>query len=112
MPIEPGSRIGDRYIVLGELGAGGMGVVFRATDTRLGREVALKVLSAHAVGDDTARARLLREARSAAALEHVGIVHVYDVGETEEGGAYLVMELVRGKSLRALIEHEPLPLAR
>lgn len=101
---KPGDRIGDRYVVGDEIGSGGMGVVVRATDTRLGREVALKVLSPRVFGDATARARLVREARSAAALEHVGIVHVYDVGETEEGGAYLVMELVRGESLRSLLE--------
>ncbi len=99
-PVSVGARIADRYVIGGELGAGGMGVVFRARDERLGRDVAIKVLSWTAVGDDSARQRLLREARAAAGLEHPSIVHVYDVGETDDGGAFLVMELVRGKSLR------------
>ena len=92
--------LADRYELVSLLGRGGMGVVWRARDTRLGRAVAVKVLPADAVGNEVARARLLREARAAAALDHEGIVHVYDVGETPDGGAYLVMELIRGKSLR------------
>ncbi|MCZ7684902.1 MAG: serine/threonine protein kinase [Sandaracinaceae bacterium] len=98
--LEPGTRIDGRYRIVGPLGEGGMGVVYRARDERLGRQVALKTLPAARVGDAQARARLVREARAAAALEHPGIAQVYDVGETEDGGAYLVMELVRGTSLR------------
>src|SRR5690606_14309056 len=98
--LEPGARIDGRYRIIGPLGEGGMGVVYRARDERLGRQVAIKTLPASRVGDEQARARLLREARAAAALEHPGIAQVYDVGETEDGGAYLVMELVRGTSLR------------
>lgn len=94
-----GERIGDRYVVIGDLGAGGMGVVVRARDERLGRTVAVKVLTPSALGDAAARARLVREARAVAALDHPGIVHMYDVGATDEGGAYLVMELVGGKTL-------------
>ena len=101
--LEPGSRVGDRYRVLAPLGAGGMGVVYRANDEKLGRQVALKTLPPERVGDAKARARLQREARSAAALEHPGIAQVYDVGETDDGGAFLVMELVRGRSLRELM---------
>lgn len=93
-------RIADRYELVTELGAGGMGVVWRARDHRLGRDVALKLLAPSAVGNDIARARLVREARAAAGLQREGIVHVYDVGETEDGGAFLVMELVSGRSLR------------
>src|SRR2546426_419231 len=89
-------RVGERYVLRERIGAGGMGVVWRAHDERLGRDVALKLLAAAAVGDDSARSRLLREARSAAKLEHPAIVHVYDAGETDDGGAYLVMELVQG----------------
>ncbi len=85
-----------------------MGVVWRARDVRLGRAVAVKVLSAASVGSDTARVRLIREARAAAALEHEGIIRVYDVGELGDGGAYLVMELVRGRSLRDVLEKGPL----
>jgi hypothetical protein len=107
---SPGARIADRYLLIGELGAGGMGVVFRARDERLGRDVAVKLLPASAVGNETARKRLVREARAAAGLEHAGIVHVYDVGESEDGGAYLVMELVKGASLGAAIADGTVPL--
>ena len=103
-PLEPGTRIDGRYRIVGPLGAGGMGVVYRAKDERLGRHVAVKMLPPERVGDARARARLVREARAAAALEHPGIAAVYDVGEMEDGGAYLVMELVRGQSLRALMQ--------
>jgi hypothetical protein len=88
-----------------------MGVVWRARDHRLGRDVALKLLAPSAIGNDIARARLVREARAAAGLQHEGIVHVYDVGETDDGGAFLVMELVGGRSLRALLEDGALSLA-
>jgi serine/threonine-protein kinase len=97
----PGATIAERYVVLAPLGEGGMGQVVRARDTKLDREVAVKVLAPHAVGDAKARERLVREARAAAKLAHAGIVHVYDVGETDDGGAFLVMELVRGETLRA-----------
>jgi serine/threonine-protein kinase len=81
-----------------------MGEVVRAHDVKLDREVAVKLLPAKACGDERARARLVREARAAAKLQHPGIIHVYDVGETDDGGAFLVMELVRGKSLRTVLE--------
>ncbi len=97
--MDVGTRIADRYVVLGELGAGGMGVVLRARDERLGRLVAVKILPPSTIGDDASRKRLVREARAAAALDHQNIVHVYDVGEMQDGGAFLVMELVRGQSL-------------
>lgn len=92
--------VADRYVVVASLGAGGMGEVLRARDPRLDREVALKVLPAQRIGDAVATARLLREARAAAALEHPNIVPVYDVGPTGDGGAYLAMQLVAGESLR------------
>lgn len=100
---EPGARIADRFLVERRLGAGGMGVVVAAQDERLGRTVALKVLLARTVGGADARARLLREARAAAALDHPGIVRIHDIGETDEGDAYLVMELVKGRSFGALL---------
>ncbi len=106
-----GTRVGSRYLVVAPLGRGGMGVVWVADDERLGRRVALKELSPAALGDPTARARLIREARLAASLEHPHIVRTYDVGETPDGGAFLVMELVRGKSLAQLLGESTFSLA-
>lgn len=109
---EQGTRIADRYELVAPLGEGGMGVVWRARDTRLGRAVAVKLLSAGSLGNEHARARMIREARAAATLEHEGIIRVYDVGELEDGGAFLVMELVRGTSLRDELGHGVLSPAR
>src|SRR5688572_4496636 len=86
-----------------------MGVVARARDERLGRDVAVKLLPATSLGDAAARARMIREARAAATLSHPGIVQIFDVDETPDGGAYLVMELVRGRSLRARLGAGALP---
>lgn len=107
--LAPGTRVAERYAIEAEIGAGGMGVVFRARDERLGREVALKVLAADAVGDAGARKRLLREARAGAAIDHPSLARVYDVGETDDGSVFLVMELVRGRSLRELVREGPRP---
>src|SRR5262245_47033408 len=93
-----GSTVGH-YRILEQLGAGGMGVVFRAHDERLDRDVALKFLPAASVVEESARARLLREARSASALNHPNICHVYEIGEVG-GQDYIAMELVQGSSLR------------
>ena len=92
-----GTVLRDRYRLDNELGRGGMGIVYRATDLELHREVAIKVLSAGATGSD-GRQRLLREARATAALNHPHIVAVHDVGETS-GQPFLVMELVPGPRL-------------
>lgn len=89
------------YRILAELGQGGMGQVFRARDERLGREVALKMLPAELASDADFQARLLREARAASALNHPGIVTLYDL-ETYEGRTFLVMELVEGESFSKL----------
>lgn len=88
---------GERYGVLGEIGRGGMGAVYRAMDHVLGREVALKVLAFHA--DDHLTDRLAREARVLARLEHPGIVAVHDVGVLADGRPFYVMRLVRGTNL-------------
>jgi two-component system LytT family response regulator len=91
-----------RYRITGEIGKGGMGVVYRATDVRLGREVALKVL-APGPSDDPERERRLRlEARAAAALTHPSICVVYEIDESE-GATFIAMELVRGRPLSALV---------
>jgi serine/threonine protein kinase/Tol biopolymer transport system component len=99
------------YRILGELGQGGMGQVFRAVDQRLGREVALKMLPADMAGDADWQARLLREARAASALNHPGIVTLHDI-ETADGLTFLVMELVVGERFSDLVTADlPWPLA-
>src|SRR3954466_1019378 len=94
--ISVGDVLRSRYRLDAQIGRGGMGVVYRATDLQLMREVAVKVISQHSSND--ARERLLREARAAAALNHPNIISVYDVGE-ENGIPFFVMELIRGPSL-------------
>src|SRR5260221_132487 len=101
------SRMGP-YEIGRRLGVGGMGEVYRARDTRLGREVALKILPADFARDAVRRARFDLEARAASALNHPNIVTVHDIGE-EGGVSYIVTELVEGESLRSLIERGPLP---
>ena len=95
--IAPGSVLRERYRLDSEIGRGGMGIVYRATDLDLMREVAVKVLP-HTSSSPDARKRLLREARAAAALNHPHIISVHDVGEAE-GRPFFVMELVQGPSL-------------
>ena len=94
-----GQRLGA-YEITAKLGEGGMGEVWRATDTRLEREVAIKVLPAATLENAGARARLLREARLASRLNHPNVCTIHDVGEVE-GRAYIAMELVEGQSLAA-----------
>ena len=89
-----------RYRVDAKIGQGGMGVVFRATDEKLRRSVALKVLSDGVVKDADRRRRFLREARIAASITHPNIAAVHDVGETDDGHIYIAMELIAGPSLR------------
>src|SRR5574339_1073585 len=109
MLLTPGTRFGG-YEVLEQLGTGGMGEVFRAYDEKLQRAVALKVLRTSEPGDQAAR--LLREARAAAALNHPGICTVYEVNEFD-GRAYIAMELVAGEPLHRLIAAgSRLPTAR
>src|SRR5947209_539759 len=100
MPISPGSRLGP-YEVSSLLGAGGMGEVYRARDTKLGRDVALKVLLAEVSGDPERRMRFETEARSASALNHPNIVTVYDIGSSDST-IYVAMELVEGRTLREM----------
>jgi len=101
------SRISN-YRILGHLGTGGMGAVYRARDERLDRDVALKVLLAESVDDVTARARLVREARLASSLNHPHIAHVYDVGDDGQR-LFIAMELVEGRTLRASIPAGGMP---
>jgi serine/threonine protein kinase/DNA-binding winged helix-turn-helix (wHTH) protein/tetratricopeptide (TPR) repeat protein len=109
-PILPGQRLGP-YEVLGPLGTGGMGEVYKARDTRLGREVAVKVLPAVVSKDPVRLHRFEQEARAAASLNHPNIVVLYDIG-THEGTPFLVTELLEGASLRRLLQRGPLPPAR
>jgi TolB-like protein len=107
----PAGSVFAHYRIIGELGAGGMGVVYRARDERLDRDVAVKVLPPSAFGDAAARARLVREAKSAAALNHPNVCTVHEVGEAN-GQAYIAMELVEGETLFAKIAAGPLPLSQ
>src|SRR5689334_8962312 len=97
MLLSPGTRLGP-YAITAPLGAGGMGEVYRARDTRLGRDVAIKVLSPHAWGDPAQSGRLLREARAASSLNHPNIVTVHEIGQTD-GVDFIVMEYIEGHPL-------------
>lgn len=110
MPISRGKKIGP-YEVISAIGAGGFGEVYRARDTRLGREVALKILPAEFLEDRERLARFEQEARSASALNHPNIITIYDVGVTESA-SYLSMELVEGKSLRDVLNEGPLTVRK
>ena len=99
------------YHITAALGAGGMGEVFRATDTKLGRAVALKLLPPEMARDPDRLARFQREARAVAALNHPNIVTIYSVEETD-GIHFLTMELIEGQSLAELIPEHGLPVDR
>lgn len=100
-------RIG-RYELLGEIGSGGMGVVYRAYDTKLRREVAIKVLAASLAKNAEAVARFEREAQAASALAHPNVLTLFDIG-MHRGASYLVYELLRGGTLRERLAKGPLP---
>ncbi len=106
--LKPGDTF-ERYTIEAPLGQGGMGCVYRAHDARLGRRVALKVIS-DGQADANANARLLREARAAAALDHPNAVSIFDVGEYE-GTPFIVMELVSGRTLRGAVGDAAVPAA-
>jgi serine/threonine protein kinase/Tol biopolymer transport system component len=107
MTADPGMLLGP-YEVLASLGAGGMGEVFRARDSRLGREVALKILSRSQLRDPEALARFEAEARAVAALSHPNVRALYDLGESGQT-RFAVMELLEGETLRARLFGGPLP---
>jgi serine/threonine-protein kinase len=96
----------SHYAVHEAIGSGGMGVVYRADDMRLGRAVALKFLLPHYSLDSTAKARFLREAHTAAALDHPNLCAIYEVGATDEGWMFLAMALCEGETLRARLTRE------
>jgi serine/threonine protein kinase len=118
MSLTPGSRLGP-YEVESLLGSGGMGEVYRARDTRLDRTVAIKVLPTHVAADPDRRARLEREARAVAALNHPHICTLYDVGEARipdsrlqnpESIQFLLMEYLEGETVAMRLEKGALPL--
>jgi eukaryotic-like serine/threonine-protein kinase len=109
--MSPAGRTLGRYRIAHEIARGGMGVVCHATDTTLGRDVALKLLPADLAEDAARRRRFVQEARAAAALEHPHIAVIHDAGEID-GQAYIAMELIRGTSLAVEIGQRPLPMAR
>jgi len=106
MSLSPDTRLGP-YAILDPLGAGGMGEVYRARDTRLGREVAVKVLPERFADSPEALARFEREARAVAALSHPNILSLFDFGQAN-GTAYAVTELLKGETLRERLAHERL----
>src|SRR5687768_5212453 len=107
MPLAPGTRLGP-YEIVSSLGAGGMGEVYRARDTRLGRHVAIKVLATTA-SNIASRERFEREARTVSALSHPNICPLFDIGE-QDGHLYLVMECLEGQTLAASLKGGGLPI--
>ena len=109
MTIAPGSRLGQ-YEIVSLIGAGGMGEVYKAQDTRLKRLVALKLLPPELTRDEPAKQRFLQEARAASALDHPNICTIHEINETPDGQLYLVMAYYEGETLKEKIERGPLPL--
>ena len=113
MPLTPGTRLGP-YEITAQIGVGGMGEVYRATDTKLKRDVALKLVSESSILGDEAQARFLREARVAATLNHPNICTIYEIGElppgadvlAPAGAPYIAMEYIEGQTLARLLARE------
>jgi serine/threonine protein kinase len=108
MPLNVGTRLGP-YEIISAIGAGGMGEVYKARDTRLDRSVAIKVLPSHVASNPDLRQRFEREARAVAALNHPNICTLHDIGR-QDGIDYLVMEYLEGRTLAQRLETGPLPL--
>jgi tetratricopeptide (TPR) repeat protein/class 3 adenylate cyclase len=100
----------SHYTIFEKLGEGGMGIVYRARDTRLGRVVALKFPAPYLAGDATARARVLREARAASGLDHVNICTIHEIGETDAGQVFIAMACYAGETLEEKLQRGLLPL--
>jgi serine/threonine protein kinase len=110
MTLKPGSKLAH-YEISAQLGEGGMGEVYRADDSKLGREVAIKVLPADMSSDPERLRRFDQEARAASALNHPNILTVFDLG-TEGEAPFIVMELLEGESLRARLAAGTLSVAK
>src|SRR5229473_4647157 len=109
MALTPGTTLGP-YEILAMLGAGGMGEVYRARDTRLDRTVAIKVLASHLSSSPELKQRMEREGKAISSLNHPHICQLYDIG-SQSGTDYLVMEFLEGETLADRIRKGPLPLA-
>jgi serine/threonine protein kinase len=109
LALSPSTRLGF-YEIIAPIGSGGMGEVYRARDTRLGREVALKVLTPGKTGNEERKQRFVQEAQSASSLHHPNIITIFDIGSENELD-YIAMELVKGKPLEELIPRTGFSLA-
>src|SRR5258707_2821165 len=110
MPLSPGTHLGP-YEITAPLGAGGMGEVYRARDTRLERDVAIKILPAQLSSDPVRKQRFQREAKTISSLNHPHICTLHDIG-SQDGVDYLVMEYVEGETLEKALLKAPLPTAK
>src|SRR5713226_8508989 len=108
MPLSSGTQLGP-YQIISPLGAGGMGEVYRALDTRLDRTVAIKILPVQVSSDPVRKQRFEREAKTISSLNHPNICVLHDIG-SQDGVDYLVMECVEGETLAKRLEKGPLPL--
>src|SRR5437868_5674770 len=108
MKLEHGKNFGH-YVILSQIGAGGMGEVYLAEDTKLDRRVAIKFLNKEFSGDVDKLARFIREAKAASALNHPNILTVFEIGESD-GVNYMATELIKGETLRDRLRGEPLVL--
>ena len=109
MTLSSGTTLGP-YAIVSQLGSGGMGVVYEATDPRLKRMVAIKLLPPDLTRDDTAKQRFLQEAQAASALDHPNICTIFEINETDDGQLYLVMAHYDGETLKERIARGPLAL--
>ena len=109
MTLAPGTTLGP-YKIVSQLGSGGMGVVYTATDPRLKRTVAIKLLPPDLTRDETTKQRFLQEAIAASALDHPNLCNIHEINETDDGQLYVVMAHYEGETLKERIARGPLEL--